>query len=385
MKTVQKSLFAIFFLITAVTLLSYSLGSCRKTEGQNHLRDLQQVIPDGFPKPNYAFEDNPLSREGFELGRKLFYDGRLSIDSFHPCASCHQQIAGFGTFEHDRSHGVFNSHTLRNAPVLFNLAWNTSFHWDGEFTSLKDEAAQPINGHIEMGESFQSVIGKLQDDPEYRKMFKDVFGYAFIRPEFILKALAQFTGYLTSADSKYDRYKKGTAGFTAQEESGYQLFKANCAICHREPLFTDYSFRNIGLPVDTLLKDYGRLMVTGQKEDSLKFKVPTLRNVYISDNYMHDGRFNTLAQCINHYRTGVQQSSTLDPLLVNGIPLTNAEASDLFVFLRTLTDSALPEGSAVCTAPVNLVNFSFSPAGFLMPPSGSLSLSLCFPGPAGCF
>ena len=224
--------------------------------------------------------------------------------------------------------------------MLFNLAWNNTFHWDGAFSSLEDEAAQPVNGHIEMGESFEGVINKIKDDAEYQKMFKQVFRYQFIRPEFILKALAQFTGYLVSADSKFDRYKKGTASFTVQEESGYQLYKANCATCHPEPLFTDYSLRNIGLPVDNFLKDYGRMSITGKKEDSLKFKVPTLRNVYISENYMHDGRFNTLAQCINHYRSGVQQSATLDPLLINGILLTNAEANNLSIFLRTLTDSA---------------------------------------------
>ena len=341
LKTVLKSLFALIFLVGTVLLLTYTLGSCRKDESKNHLLELRQSIPEGFPPPNYTFQDNPLSKEGFELGRKLFYDGRLSIDSFHPCSSCHQQIAAFGTFEHDRSHGVFNSHTLRNAPVLFNLAWNKNFHWDGEFNSLKDEAAQPINGHIEMGESFQSVIPKLQNDPEYRKMFKDVFGYPFIRPEFVLKALAQFTGNLTSADSKYDKYKRGELNFTPEEENGYQLFKSHCATCHAEPLFTDHSLRNIGLPIDNLLQDYGRFMVTGNPEDSMKFKVPTLRNVYVSSNYMHDGRFNTLAQCINHYRTGVQQSSTLDPLLRNGINLTDDESADLFVFLRALTDSSL--------------------------------------------
>ncbi len=330
----------IVFLIASVTLLSYGLGSCRKNEQQNHLLGLQQVIPSGFPDPVYKFADNPLSKEGFELGRKLFYDGRLSIDGVHPCSSCHQQIAGFGTYEHDRSHGVYNSHTLRNAPVLFNLAWSNSFHWDGEFNSLKEEAAQPINGHVEMGESFQGVISKLQDDSEYRKMFKEVFRYPFIKPEYILQSLAQFTGYLVSADSKYDRYKNGATTFTIQEESGYQLFKAKCAICHKEPLFTDYSYHNIGLPIDNGLQDYGKIRMTGKKEDSLKFKVPTLRNVNISSNYMHDGRFNTLAQCLNHYRTGVQQSTTLDPLLINGISLTNAETADIIVFLKTLTDSS---------------------------------------------
>jgi cytochrome c peroxidase len=337
---VRKSLLTIFILLSVAILSSYLLGGCKKDGQTKNLQLLQQEIPTGFPQPVYTFQDNPLSKEGFELGRKLFYDGHLSIDNLHPCSSCHQQIGGFGTFEHDRSHGVNNSHTLRNAPTLFNLAWSTSFHWDGEFTSLKDEAAQPINGHIEMGESFEGVINKINDDDEYRQQFKKVFGYPFIRPEHILQALSQFTGSLISADSKYDRYKKGTATFTVQEENGYQLYKANCASCHPEPLFTDYSFRNIGLPVDNFLKDYGRMMVTGKKEDSLKFKVPTLRNTYISSNYMHDGRFNTLAQCINHYRTGVQQSTTLDLQLTNGITLTNAQASDLFVFLRALTDSA---------------------------------------------
>lgn len=342
---VRKSLLTIILILSTIVFFSYLLGSCKKEQNTNGLQRLQQEIPAGFPQPAYTFQDNPLTKEGFELGRKLFYDARLSIDNAHPCASCHQQIAGFGTFEHDRSHGVNNSHTLRNAPVLFNLGWSTSFHWDGEFTSLKDATAQPINGHIEMGESFEGVINKIQHDPVYQKMFKQVFRYPFIRPEYILKALAQFTGYMVSADSKYDRYKKGVATFTPQEENGYQLYKANCATCHPEPLFTDYSFRNIGLPVDNLLNDYGRLRITSKAEDSLKFKVPTLRNTYISSNYMHDGRFGTLGQCITHYRTGVQQSATLDPLLTNGISLTNAQANDLLVFLRALTDSAFLKDS----------------------------------------
>jgi len=337
---VRKSILTILFISLFVVLSSYLLGSCKKDQNTDGLNLLQQEIPASFPQPAYTFQDNPLSQEGFELGRKLFYDGRLSIDNLHPCSSCHQQIAAFGTFEHDRSHGVFDSHTLRNAPVLFNLAWNTNFHWDGEFTSLKDASAQPINGHIEMGESFEGVINKIKDDKDYQERFKKVFRYPFIRPEYILKALAQFTGYMVSANSKYDRFKKGTDVFTAPEDRGYQLYKAKCATCHPEPMFTDYSIRNIGLPVDNFLKDYGRMRITGKKEDSLKFKVPTLRNVYISSNYMHDGRFNTLLQCINHYRSGVQQSTTLDPLLTSGITLTNAEANDLTVFLRTLTDSA---------------------------------------------
>lgn len=335
----KKCLATILFLITIVIFASYGLGSCRKVDNPNDLTLVKFNVPEGFPAPLYRFADNPLSEEGIELGRQLFYDGRLSLDGNYPCASCHQQIAGFGTFEHDRSHGYNGSHTLRNAPVLFNLAWQDKFHWDGAFSSLFQEAAQPINGHIEMAESFNGVIDKLQKDPDYRRQFRKVFRTNFISPEHILKALAQFTGSITSANSKYDRYKKGQATFTAQEEGGYQLFLAHCNTCHREPLFTDYSLRNIGLPVESFLNDYGKMMLTHDSNDSLKFKVPTLRNVYISSNYMHDGRFNTLAQCLNHYRTGVQQSATLDPLLLNGIPLSDGEAINLALFLRTLTDS----------------------------------------------
>ncbi|MGZ8554523.1 MAG: cytochrome-c peroxidase [Chitinophagaceae bacterium] len=335
-----KSLFTLLVLIGLVFQFSYLLGSCKKNVNPNGLTFLKQEIPEVFPDPVYKFSDNPLTKEGIELGRQLFYDGRLSLDGNYPCASCHQQIAAFGTFEHDRSHGYNGSHTLRNAPVLFNLAWQDKFHWDGEFSSLFEEASQPINGHIEMAESFNGVINKLQKDAGYRKQFRNVFRTEFINPEHILKALAQFTGSMVSANSKYDRYKKGLATFTAQEQTGYQLFQANCSSCHPEPLFTDHSFRNIGLPVDNFLNDFGKMRITSDPADSLKFKTPTLRNIYISSNYMHDGRFNTLAQCINHYRNGIQQSATLDPLLTGGIQLTNPEATDLAIFLRTLTDSS---------------------------------------------
>jgi len=342
---VRKTVLTILTLFGAFILLSWLLGSCRKEQKTNGLTPLPQEIPAGFPAPRYTFSDNPLTKEGFELGRKLFYDGRLSVDNMHPCSSCHQQVAGFGTFEHDRSHGVYNSHTLRNAPVLFNLAWSSSFHWDGEFINLPDAAAQPINGPVEMGETYGGIISKLEADEQYRKDFRKVFGSPFIRPEHILKALSQFTGYLVSANSRYDRFKKGLINYTSQEASGYALYKANCASCHPEPLFTDHSYRNTGLPADNFLNDFGRMRITGKKEDSLKFRVPTLRNVYATSNYMHDGRFNTVQQCINHYRSGVQQSPNLDPLLVNGISLTEAQTDDLMAFLKTLTDSAFLQDS----------------------------------------
>lgn len=336
----HKKLLTLSCIICVAVFTAWFIGSCKKSDLITGT-PLAQEIPPGFPEPFYKFTDNLLTKEGFELGRKLFYDGRLSSDGNFPCASCHEQRASFGTFEHDRSHGANNSHTLRNAPPLFNLAWQKEFHWDGEFRSLLQEAHQPISTFTEMGGDVKKVIAQLEQDATIKKMFKTTFGSSWITEDRIIKALSQFTGNIISANSKYDKVKKGETSFSPQEENGYQLFKNKCNSCHAEPMFTDYSYRNIGLPVDPALNDLGRSRVTGNATDNLKFKVPTLRNVFLSSNYMHDGRFGTVAQCINHYRNGVMQSATTDPLVVTGINMTNAEAIDISVFLRTLSDSSL--------------------------------------------
>ncbi|MEN9549139.1 MAG: hypothetical protein RIR12_1730 [Bacteroidota bacterium] len=335
-----KRIFVLLTFVITVMLITYVLAACNKAQNTKGLTLVKLVVPSGFPAPPYTFPDNPLSVEGIELGRKLFYDGRLSIDNMHPCSSCHQQMAGFGTFEHDRSHGVYNSHTLRNAPVLLNLPWSTSLHWDGAYTRLTDAIAQPLHGNTEMGETYAGIINKLQQDGDYRERFKTVFRSNSIRPEYILKALAQFTGQLVSANAKFDKVQRGEAFFTASEQNGFNLFQQKCATCHPPPLFTDYSYRNIGLPVDPFLNDYGRIKITGKNTDSLKFKVPTLRNTFISANYMHDGRFATLQQCINHYRNGVQLSASVDALVNGGLSITDNEAEELYQFLKTLTDSS---------------------------------------------
>jgi cytochrome c peroxidase len=337
----KKSGLTIIILVAVAVVVSDLIGSCRKHERIINTTSLQQIIPPGFPAPSYSFNDNPLTEEAFQLGRKLFYDGRLSRDSNFPCSSCHQQIAIFGTYEHDRSHGYGMSHTLRNAPPLFNLAWQKELHWDGRFKSLYVEATQPILTHNEMAENFFTIIFRLSSDTQYQRMFTAAYGTAVITEDRILKALAQFTGTITSSDLRYDRYKRGDVTFNSSELSGYQIYQTKCATCHPEPMFTDYSYRNIGLPVDPELNDYGRMRITGKSEDSLKFKIPSLRNVNLTANYMHDGRFNTLLQVLNHYTTGIQNSPTLDPLLVNKIPLTTTEKTDLISFLKTLSDSSL--------------------------------------------
>jgi cytochrome c peroxidase len=153
------------------------------------------------------------------------------------------------------------------------------------------------------------------------------------------KALDQFVVSLVSANSKYDKVMQGQTSFSAQEQSGYTVFQSKCTSCHSGILFTDFSFRNIGLEVDPALNDYGRMRVTGNRSDSIKFRVPSLRNLEFTSYYMHDGRINFPRNVLRFYETGVNQSPTLDPLLKNGITLTQTEEDNLVEFLRTLSDS----------------------------------------------
>jgi len=304
---------------------------------------LEFKIPAGWPKPtSNIFAKNKLSEQGFQLGKKLFYDSRLSKDGNISCANCHQQFAAFATYDHDFSHGLDDQHTTRNAPALFNLAWMTKYHWDGGINHIEVQPLSPITSPTEMGETLENVLGKLKGDTTYTKLFKAAFGTEEINSQRMLKALAQFTGSIVSANSKYDKVLRGEAKFTYAEENGYNLFKAKCASCHKEPLFTDNSFRNNGLEINTLLNDHGRMKITNDPKDSLKFKVPSLRNVAVSLPYMHDGRFQSLGQVIEHYRNGIITSQpTLDPQLANKLAITNAQKYELIYFLNTLTDTSM--------------------------------------------
>ena len=304
---------------------------------------LKFEIPKGWPKPaKDIFVNNPLTEQGFQLGKKLFYDGRLSRDGNFACASCHQQFAAFATYDHDFSHGYNNSFTTRNAPALFNLAWTPLLHWDGGINHIEVQPLAPLTAHNEMAENIDSVLKKLRKDTAYPKLFKAAFGTTLINSQRMLKALAQFTGSIVSYNSKYDKVIRGEATFTPAEEKGYNFFKAKCAVCHAEPLFTDNSFRNNGLTVNAYLNDYGRMRITNNKNDSLKFKVPSLRNVTLTFPYMHDGRYYSIGQAIDHYRTGIDTTqATLDPALKNRIAISNAEKNNLIYFLFTLTDTTL--------------------------------------------
>ena len=345
-------------LVATISLLSILLvAALAWVGGGDRPTPLAFEIPAGWPRPQYDLKKNPLTREGFALGKKLFYDTRLSKDSSLSCASCHQQFGAFATYEHPLSHGYNNSLTTRNAPALQNLAWQKEFMWDGGINHLDLQPLAPITAANEMGETLDHVIRKLQRDEDYKKMFKAAFGEPIINTRRMNNALSQFMLMLVSCNSKYDRVQRGEASFILPEQAGYAIFRKKCSSCHTEPLFTDLSYRNTGLLLDNTLNDYGRMIITGDKKDSLKFKVPSLRNVAITFPYGHDGRFFTLLNVFEHYRNNMVVSPLTDSSLQHRISLSNYEIGQLTAFLYTLTDTVFlkdprfaPEGYEITPA-----------------------------------
>ncbi|MGV3610022.1 MAG: cytochrome-c peroxidase [Fluviicola sp.] len=296
--------------------------------------------PASWPEPIYNFKKNPLDSATVFLGRTLFYDPVLSADSTISCASCHSPYNAFTHVDHALSHGIKDRIGTRNSPVLVNLAWGKSFMWDGAVNHLDVQALAPLENHVEMDENLSHVIQKLNRQDKYKRLFKNAFHSETITGERFLKALSQFMLTLVSSNSKYDQVVRGEKGiqFTESESKGYVLFKEHCASCHTEPLFTDHSFQNNGLAVDSVLQDFGRMKITQRSSDSLKFKVPTLRNVERSAPYMHDGRYRSLQMVLFHYSSDIHASETLAPQLKKGIGLSEDDKRNLIAFLKTLTD-----------------------------------------------
>jgi len=306
--------------------------------GYNSIDKYSFYVPKNWPKPIYDFSKNPLSEDKIMLGRVLFYDPILSRDSTISCANCHSPYSAFTHIDHDLSHGIDNEIGTRNAPSLMNLAWQSSFMWDGAVNHLDMQALAPISNPIEMDEKINHVVSKLQSSKLYTNLFYKAFSDSSITGERLLKCISQFMVTLVSYQSKYDSVINKEALFSQQEENGYRLFKKNCASCHKEPLFTNNQFENNGLPMDTFLKDVGRMAVTQDSANYLQFKVPTLRNIEYSYPYMHDGRFKKLSDVLKHYTTGIHSSKTLFKQLNNPIVLSSNERVDIIAFLLTLSD-----------------------------------------------
>ncbi len=320
----------LFFLFSVILGLQFSANNDKNFN--------LSKVPKSWPKTVYDFENNPLDSKTIELGRKLFYDPLLSLDNTISCSSCHLSFTAFTHVDHALSHGIGDSIGTRNSPVLINLAWSKHFMWDGAVNHIDVQALAPITHPSEMGEDLENVIRKLNQHNSYPQLFKEAFGSETISSKHLLKALAQFQLTLISSNSKYDKVKRKEATFTKQEKSGYKLFKKNCASCHSEPLFTTGNFENNGLPIDSFLKDNGRGKITQLESDNYKFKVPTLRNIEFSFPYMHDGRFKSLKEVLNHYTSGINHTPNLSPKLENGIELTSNQKADIIAFVLTLTD-----------------------------------------------
>ncbi len=301
---------------------------------------LQEVIPQGWPAPVYTFTGNTLSQDKFILGRALFYEPMLSLDNSISCGSCHQQTAAFANADHVLSHGINGLKGKRNAPAIFNLNWHPYFMHDGGIINLELQPVGPITNPIEMAETMSGVVDKLKASAKYKNLYLNAYGTEDITSQGLLKAMAQFMGMIYSYNSKFDRYKRGenNTNLSEAEQRGYNLFKANCNACHAEPLFSDFKFRSNGLSVDPGLNDSGRAHVEPLPQNRYKFKTPSLRNVARSYPYMHDGRFNTLEKCLDHYTSEKTNTYNLDPLLQNPLTLSAEDKKDLIEFLNTLTD-----------------------------------------------
>lgn len=294
-------------------------------------------IPDYFPKSQLKFDK--ITPEKIDLGQALFYDMRLSKDNSISCASCHSPYNAFAHTDHDLSHGINDEIGIRNAPALFNLAWQKSFMWDGAINHLDMQALAPLTSPTEMGSDLKKLIVKLQSIDIYPNLFFKAFDDSLITGEFLLKALSAFQMSLISANSKYDRVRQGKEEFTKQEKLGYDIFKKDCNLCHTEPLFTNLSFENNGLLIDTFLNDYGKIRISQKASDSLKFKVPSLRNISYTYPYMHDGRFQSLSEVIKFYFS--EKKNPLVSEKIKGITkISSKDKIDLISFLLTLNDSA---------------------------------------------
>ncbi len=298
--------------------------------------------------------DNPLTVERVALGKRLFHETALSRDDSISCASCHQAGSAFAD-PRPASIGVRGQVGVRNAMPLFNLAWKSSFFWDGRAPSLRAQVLMPIADHTEMDETLDRVTAKLAKRDGYPALFRAAFGTEEITAEKLALALENFLLTLTAYDSKFDRALRGQSTLSADEQRGFELFMtefeprtgqrgADCFHCHGGPLFSDHQFHNNGLaPKD---EDPGRFRVTQREADRGKFSTPSLRNIARTAPYMHDGRFATIGEVVAHYSSGVHRSATLDPNLAKhpaaGLALTAAEQQALVAFLRTLSDEPRP-------------------------------------------
>lgn len=319
----------------------FILVSCADPEVEANNRYVF-VKPINFPEPTYTFDNNPVTKEGFLLGKRIFFDPILSRDGSVACSNCHQQGTAFADAQqHAFSRGVDEQLGARNAPSLANMAFYKEFLWDGGITHLDFVPTNAITSEVEMDETMSNVVGKLNNIPEYKNMFKEAFGVEEVTSPYMLYALSQFTLMMVSANSRYDKYVRGEGEMLSTDElAGLEIFEEKCATCHSGELFSDFTYRNNGL--SETFTDLGRGRITENSNQEGKFRVPSLRNVELTAPYMHNAKFSTLEEVLDHYEAGMVDSPTLDPSFQSdsglGVSLTSDEKEKIITFLKTLTD-----------------------------------------------
>lgn len=310
----MKFFYPLLFMTLAVTLCAFALGE----------------------------EQPPQAYTRAALGKKLFNDKILSLDSSISCASCHKPGFAFADTA-AFSKGIGGKLTSRNVPSVLNMKNRPYYFWDGRAASLDIQSLMPIENPDEMGLPVAEAVQRLNRSKTYRQLFLQVFRQTPNRDN-LAAALSAYERTLETVDSRFDDWSNGLGKLTASEERGRQLFigsKAKCFDCHAQEDFTTDEFRNIGLYDDWKLTDAGLFNITGKEEDKGKFKIPGLRNVAVTAPYMHNGMFRSLEQVIDYYNDPsafVMDPINIDPLLKRPLGLTDREKKDLVAFLKSLTD-----------------------------------------------
>ncbi len=338
--------------LLALAVVALFLTSCHQNTTEPKAQQNSLVIPAGFPQPVIP-ADNPINPTKVELGRDLFYDTRLSFNNTKSCSSCHSVAASFSDSGNFVSTGANGQQGTRNAPGLMNVAYDTTFFWDGRASSLEMQAGVPILNPIELGNDSVTLVATLNKSPYYHQMFAEAFGdpatssdISHITFTRIRYALATFERTLISGGSPYDRFMNGdTSALSASAKNGLALFnssRTNCATCHSGINFTDNAYHSTGLYA--VYPDIGREDVTHNTADNGKFRTPSLRNVALTPPYMHDGSFGNLLGVINNYNVGGRQNPTQDSL-IRPLYLIPSEWNDLIDFLNSLTDTSFTQRS----------------------------------------
>jgi cytochrome c peroxidase len=304
--------------------------------------DISSTLQVGdFPQP----ERNPMSKEGVLLGKKLFFDPNLSANGKVSCGTCHRPNLAFTDGVALSTKGVSGNELHRHSPPLFNLAWSTTgLFWDGGANDLESLNFGPITHPDEMAADLDEIIAYLRTDERYPELFAAAFPNDPIQSATISRALAQYTRTLISQTSRYDSWKKGENEFSSLELTGYQVYQQNCSSCHKEGLFTDLAYHNNGLdatyPDPPALEGLylGRFRISFDSLDLGAYKTPSLRNITLTAPYMHDGRFATLNEVLDHYQSGIQVNKSLASQLKTGLPLSAEDREALLAFLATLQD-----------------------------------------------